>query len=361
VDVGWADPARLHAEGRRARALLDRSREVVAAGLGVRPAEVSFLPSGPTALARAVDGLAYAARRRGARTVASAVEHSAVLVPGRARAAAADEASLLAEVGVDRTGRLDLDAWRSALAVPGTVVAALQSANGEVGTRQPLAQAREAAEARAIPLVVDAMASLGRDDVPAAWDVLVGDARSWGGPPLGILVVREGVRWQWSDARADVEHGRTDVTPWVPIALAAAEAWQQTAATRAEDSRVARALVDDIRAAAAAVPDTEVVGDAEDRLPHVVTFSSLYVDGEAVVGAFDTAGFAVASGSACTSSTLEPSHVLAAMGVLTHGNVRVTLPLPAVSTGLADDVAAFVAVIDPTVRGVRDQLGVGDL
>ena len=361
VDVGWADPARLHAEGRRARALLDRSREVVAAGLGVRPAEVSFLPSGPTALARAVDGLAYAARRRGARTVASAVEHSAVLVPGRARAAAADEASLLAEVGVDRTGRLDLDAWRSALAVPGTVVAALQSANGEVGTRQPLAQAREAAEARGIPLVVDAMASLGRDDVPAAWDVLVGDARSWGGPPLGILVVREGVRWQWSDARADVEHGRTDVTPWVPIALAAAEAWQQTAATRAEDSRVARALVDDIRAAASAVPDTEVVGDAEDRLPHVVTFSSLYVDGEAVVGAFDTAGFAVASGSACTSSTLEPSHVLAAMGVLTHGNVRVTLPLPAVSSGLADDVAAFAAVIDPTVRGVRDQLGVGDL
>ena len=86
------------------------------------------------------------------------------------------------------------------------------------------------------------------------------------------------------------------------------------------------------------MPDTEVVGDPDDRLPHVVTFSSLYVDGEAVVGAFDAAGFAVASGSACTSSTLEPSHVLAAMGVLTHGNVRVTLPLPAVSPALADDV-----------------------
>ena len=79
------------------------------------------------------------------------------------------------------------------------------------------------------------------------------------------------------------------------------------------------------------------------------------------MGAFDARGFAVASGSACTSSTLEPSHVLAAMGVLTHGNVRVTLPLPAVSPGLADDVAAFAAAIAPTVRGVRDQLGVGDL
>jgi cysteine desulfurase len=322
---------------------------------------VSFLPSGPTALARAVDGVAYAARRRGARTVASAVEHSAVLVPGRARAAAADDPSLLAEVGVDGKGRLDLDAWRAALAAPGSVVAVLQSANGEVGTRQPLAEARDAAGAHGIPLVVDAMASLGRDDVPSDWDVLVGDARSWGGPPLGVLVVREGVRWQWADARADIEHGRTDVLPWVPLALAAAEAWQQTATTRAQDTRVVRELVDDVRAAASAVPDTEVVGDPKDRLPHVVTFSSLYVDGESVVGAFDAMGFAVASGSACTSSTLEPSHVLAAMGVLTHGNVRVTLPLPAVSPGLADDVAAFAAAIAPTVRGVRDQLGVSDL
>ncbi|WP_344255985.1 cysteine desulfurase family protein [Terrabacter carboxydivorans] len=361
VEVGWADPARLHAEGRRARALLDRSREVVAAGLGVRPSEVSFLPSGPAALARAVDGLAYAGRRRGARTVASAVEHSAVLVPGRARAAAAEDPSLLAEVGVDSTGRVDLDAWRAALAVPGGVAAVLQSANGEVGTRQPLAPAREAAAAHGVPLVVDAMATLGRDEGPADWDVLVGDARSWGGPPLGVLVVREGVRWQWPDARADVEHGRTDVPPWVPLVLAAAEAWQQTAATHGDDARTARRLVDDIRIAAASVPDTEVVGDRDDRLPHVVTFSSLYVDGEVLVGAFDAAGFAVASGSACTSSTLEPSHVLAAMGVLTHGNVRVTLPLPAVSPGLPDDVAAFTAAIGPTVRAVRDQLGVGDL
>lgn len=361
VEVGWADPDRLHAEGRRARALLDRSREVLAAGLGVRPAEVSFLPSGPAALARAVDGVAYAARRRGARTVASAVEHSAVLVPGRSRAFAGGDASLLAEVPVDSSGRVELEAWREALAVPGAGVAALQSANGEVGTRQPLAGAREACAAHGIPLVVDAMAALGRDDVPTDWDVLVGDARSWGGPPLGVLVVREGVRWQWADARADVEHGRAEVTPWVPLALAAAEAWQQTASTRAADARTAHDLVASIRAAAGGVPDTEVVGDPDDRLPHVVTFSSLYVDGEAVVGAFDRAGFAVASGSACTSSTLEPSHVLAAMGALTHGNVRLTLPLPAVSSTVGEDVAAFTAALSPTIAGVRAELGVASL
>lgn len=361
VDAGWADPARLHAEGRRARALLDRSREVVAAGLGVRPTELSFLPSGPSALTRAVEGVLYAARRRGSRTVASAVEHSAVLVPGRARASATDDATLLAEVAVDERGRLDLDAWRAALAMEGTVVAALQSANGEVGTRQPLAAAREACRPGGIPLVVDAMASLGRDEVPTDWDVLVGDARSWGGPPLGILVVREGIRWQWAGARADVEGGRTDVTPWVPLALAAAEAWQQTAAARASDSPAAAALIGTIREAAALVADTDVVGDPDDRLPHVVTFSSLYVDGEALVGAFDRAGFAVASGSACTSSTLEPSHVLAAMGVLTHGNVRITLPLEAVAPSRPGDVEAFCATIAPTVEAVRRELGAADL
>lgn len=361
LDAGWADPARLHSEGRRARALLDRAREIVAAGLGVRPSELSFVSSGPTALARAVDGVAYAARRRGARTVASAVEHSAVLVPGRARAAAAHDRDLLAEVPVDPRGRVDLDAWAAAVSQPQTVVAALQSANGEVATRQPLAAARDAAQRAGVPLVVDAMASLGRDDVPADWDVVVGDARSWGGPALGVIAVREGVRWQWSQALADVEHGRADMPPWVPLALAAAEAWQQTDSSRAEEDARARALVDSIRTAAAGVPDTEVVGDPADRLPHVVTFSSLYVDGEAVVGAFDRAGFAVASGSACTSSTLEPSHVLAAMGVLTHGNVRVTLPLESVAPARAGDVTAFCDAIAPTVASVRAELGTADL
>ena len=361
LEAGWADPARLYAEGRRAGALLARAREVIAAGLGVRPPEVTFLPSGPTALARAVDGVLYAAERRGARTVASAVEHSAILVPGRGRAARTADPSRFAEVPVTVTGAVDLDAWAAAVSVPGTVAAALQHANGEVGTRQPLAEARAMTQPGGIPLVVDATASLGRDDVPTDWDVLVGDARSWGGPPLGVLVVREATRWRWPDARADVEAGRTDVPPWVPLALAAAEAWQQTAAGREDDGREARALVDRIRGAASAVPDTEVVGEPVDRLPHVVTFSSLFVDGEALVGALDRQGLAVASGSACTSSTLEPSHVLAAMGTLTHGNVRVTLPLKDVSPGRADDVDVLCASLAPTIEAVRGELGVAGL
>ena len=362
LDAGWADPRRLYAEGRRARLLLDQAREALASGLGVRPPELSFLPGGPTALTAAVDGIRYAARRRGARLVASAVEHSAVLLPGRALAAHAEDPTLLAEVPVDGVGRLDLAAWSDAVARPRTVVTALQSANGEVGTRQPLEAAQAVCRHHGIPLVVDAMASLGRDPRPEAYDVLVGDARSWAGPAgVGVLVVPERTRWRRPGPVSETEHGRTDVEPVVPLVVSAAEAWLQTEADHADEATATRRLVDRVRLAAAAVPDTVVVGAPDDRLPHVVTFSCLFVDGEALVHELDRRGFAVASGSACTASTLEPSHVLSAMGVLTHGNVRITLPLAATVAGgatvRAAGVDAFCRALPDAVATVRAQLG----
>jgi cysteine desulfurase len=213
-----------------------------------------------------------------------------------------------------------------------------------------------------VPLLVDAMASLGRDARPTAYDVLAGDARSWGGPGgVGVLVVPERTRWRRPGPASELEGGRTDAEPVVALALAAAEAWQQAEATRATEQARAAELVGRIRAVVADIPDTEVVGDPADRLPHVVTFSCLYVDGEALVGELDRRGFAVASGSACTSSTLEPSHVLAAMGVLTHGNVRVTLPLEAVATHRAADVDRFLAALPDAVAAVRAELGAAGL
>ena len=362
LEAGWADPRRLYAEGRRARALLDQAREVLAGGLGVRPAEVSFLPGGPAALRAGMEGLRYAGRRRGARTVATAVEHSAILTTGRYHAAQAQEPSLFAEVPVDRVGRVDLSALEQAVAVPGTVLAAVQSANGEVGTRQPLQQAHGLCRTVGIPLLVDAMASLGRDATPAHFDVLAGDARSWGGPSgLGVLVVREGTRWRRPGPASEVEQARTDVEPMIAIALAAAEAWRQTQATRLDQAARSSAIVSRLRAAAGDLRDVDVVGDADDRLPHVLTFSLLYVDGEALLTELDRRGFAVGSGSACTSSTLEPSHVLAAMGVLTHGNIRITLPLNTIAPTLEEDVNRFVAELPDAVAAVRAHLGASDL
>jgi cysteine desulfurase len=174
---------------------------------------------------------------------------------------------------------------------------------------------------------------------------------------VGVLAVRTGTRWRPDGPSDENELGRVPGEPDVPSVLAAAAGLLDAERRRHEREQVQRALVDRLRAAAAAVPDTEVVGDAVDRLPHVVTFSSLFVDGEALVHELDRRGFAVASGSACTASTLEPSHVLAAMGVLTHGNVRLTLPLDPV----ADDVDAFCAALPDVVAGVRAVLGVEGL
>jgi cysteine desulfurase len=362
LDAGWADPRRLYAEGRTARALLDQAREVLAQGLGVRPAEVSFHPSGPAALRTGLEGLRFAARRRGVRLVATAVEHSAILTSGRYHAAQAQDPSLFEEVPVDRAGRVDLSALDRSVAVPGTVLAAIQSANGEVGTRQPLGRAHAVCQTHGVPMLVDAMASLGRDPVPEFFDVLAGDARSWGGPGgLGVLVVPERTRWRRSGPASELEHGHTDVEPVVAIALAAAEAWQQTQAMRADQAARSSAIIRRLRAAAGDLRDVDVVGDPDDRLPHVLTFSLLYVDGEALVIELDRRGFAVGSGSACTSSTLEPSHVLAAMGVLTHGNVRVILPLDPIAPTLDDDVSRFIAELPEAVAAVRAQLGVTDL
>lgn len=129
-------------------------------------------------------------------------------------------------------------------------------------------------------------------------------------------------------------------------------------AVRAEaDAEAARLriLVDRIRRRVVRlVPDVDVVGDPDRRLPHLVTFSCLYVDGEVLLHELDRAGFSVNSGSSCTSSTLTPSHVLRAMGVLSEGNVRVSLP-PGTS---AEEVNAFLEVLPGAVAGVRDRLGV---
>lgn len=351
VDEGWADPARLHAEGRRARLLLDQARQVLAAALGCRTEEVHLTRGHTASLHAAVDAVTRGRRRVGARTALSAVERAALHAAARHAAHAAGTEPHV--VAVDRTGRVDLEAWRTAVHGPGVALAALQHANGEVGTVQPLQAAHEAARAADVPLLVDAGASLGHVAVPPSWDLLAADPGDWGGPGgIGVLAVRAHVR--------AVPGGPEDADPWapgvpdVPAAVGAAAGLRAVLAERdAADAR-RRRLVDTLRRRVAAeVPDVEVVGDPVDRLPHVVTFSCLYVDGEALVTELDRLGFAVGSGSACTSLSLEPSHVLAAMGVLTHGNVRVVLGRDVDD----DDVARFCDALPGAVARVRALLG----
>lgn len=372
LDEGWADPRRLHTEGRRARALLDGAREAVAALVGARTEEVDLAPSHTAALHGAVLTVARGRRRIGSAVVASAVERRAVLDAAAAVGAPAAPGvsplpggsdgvpTGLVAVPVDRAGRLDLAAFADAVAHPGVALAAVQHANGEVGTLQPVAEARAAARAAGVPLLVDAGSSFGHAPVGDEWDVLTLDPGDVGAlPGVAVLATRAGVR------RSPVPPaGAGDEDRWfpggvsVPAALAAAVALQAAAARVAAGPDPRHALVERLRARVAAeVPEVDVAGPADDRLPHVLTFSCLYVDGEAVVTALDRAGFAVASGSACTSATEEPSHVLAAMGALTQGNVR--LSLPAGTT--AADVDRFCAVLPGVVAGIRRDAGLTDL
>jgi cysteine desulfurase len=165
-------------------------------------------------------------------------------------------------------------------------------------------------------------------------------------------VVRRGARWREPFPEDDRPGEHESGFENVPAVLAAAAALQAVVAERDAESGRQRALVDRIRRSAAAIPDVEVVGAPEDRLPHLVTFSCLYVDGEALVTELDRRGFEVASGSACTSSALEPSHVLAAMGALTHGNVRVSVGRETTD----DDVDRFLATLRAVVDDLRERL-----
>ncbi|MEH0928234.1 cysteine desulfurase family protein [Micromonospora sp. CPCC 205558] len=353
LDDGWADPGKLYTQARRARQLLDAAREATASTLGVRADEVSFTPSGTTAAHGAVLGGLAGRRRVGTTLVHSAIEHSAVLHAAERHVGAGGTASV---VPVDRLGRLDLTAWSSAVRAPGVALAALITASHEVGTVQPVAEAAAACADVGVPLYVDAAQSVGRVPLPAGWSVLTASAHKWGGPPgVGVLAVRKGARWESPWPADERESGRTPGVVNLPAVVAAAASLRAAAADAATEAARLAALVNRIRERVAAeVPDVEVVGDPVLRLPHLVTFSCLYVDGEALLHALDRRGFAVSSGSSCTSSTLRPSHVLEAMGVLSHGNVRVSLHRETTEA----DVERFLTELPGIVAGLRAEAGV---
>ncbi len=357
LEHGWADPARLYSAARRSAVLLDGARASVAGVLGCRADEVVFTDSGTTAVHRAVAGLLTGRRRVGRHAVASAVEHSSVL-QSLAFGQRLETVSSYDLVGVDGFGQVDPDAIEDTLRSD-TAFAAVQSANHEVGTVQPLAAVAAVCSKAGVPLLVDAAQSLGRAPGPGGWSVLTASAHKWGGPAgVGVLAVRGGVRWRSPSPSDERQAGRYPGFENVPGAVAAAAALEAVVRTAAADDSRLRALTDRIRARVAqTVSDTQVVGHPLERLPHLVTFSCLYVEGEALLGELDRAGFAVSSGSSCTAATLEPSHVLVAMGALSQGNVRVSLP----RTVSEDDVERFLSVLPAAVQRVRERLGAGGL
>ncbi len=349
---GWADPSRLTGAGRRSALLLDAARQAAAAELGVRPDELSFLPSGVHALQHAVLGSLAGRRRAGSVLLHSAVEHSAVLKAAEWHRQHGGEVQV---AGVDPAGRVRLDEFLDLASEPGVATAVLQAANHEVGTRQPVAEAAHRLAELDVPLVVDASHELVYGQPPATAPIFTADARLWGGPAgVGLLVVRQGARWRPPFPVDEAESGRAAGAPNVPAIVAAAASLRATRADRAAEGRRLAGLTELIRRQVPrTVPDTVVLGedDPGGRLPQLITFSCLYLDGEALLTELDRRGFAVSSGSSCTSDTLTPSHVLVAMGALTSGNIRISLH-PGVGQ---DDVERFLAALPGAVAAVRSQ------
>ncbi|MEU6284730.1 aminotransferase class V-fold PLP-dependent enzyme [Streptomyces sp. NPDC047028] len=351
LDDGWADPARLYREGRKARILVDAAREAAAEAVGCRADEVVFTSSGTRAVHTGVAGALAGRRRVGRHLIVSAVEHSSVLHSADAHEA---DGGTVTQVGVGRAGLVEPGAYAGALRED-TALACLQSANHEVGTVQPVAAVAEVCRAAGVPLLVDAAQSLGWGPVEGEWSLLTASAHKWGGPAgVGLLVVRKGVRFAAQGPSDERESGRAPGFENIPAIVAAVASLRAVRAEAAQEALRLRELTERIRSRVPElVPDVEVVGEPGRRLPGIVTFSCLYVDGEALLHELDREGFSVSSGSSCTSSTLTPSHVLRAMGVLSEGNVRVSLP-----PGTAEaDVERFLDILPGTVAAVREKLG----
>lgn len=348
--AGWGDPMRLHRPGRLAAQALDQAREVVAAAVGARPDEVIFTASGVHANHAAVAGLALGRRRVGYRIVTTAIDHSSVLTA--AAAAGTHEA-----VQVDHEGHVDLDRWARTVETAGTALACIQVANHEVGTLQPYAEVAEICQHAEVPLVLDATAALGRIDLsePTGWSALTGWAGAFGGPAtVGILVIKKNARWRAPYLTDDYQGGRWPGVPDVPAIYAGAVALDCWLRSGRKVGERQHDLVDQLRTEIVQrVPDVDVAGDPVRRVPHLLTFSALYVDGETLTLELDKAGFAVASGSACSASSEHPSHVLAAMGALTHGNVRIGLTWATT----AAEIDQFLAILPPIVAEIRATVG----
>ena len=344
-----ADPGRLHAEGRITRVALEDARSQVAAFFGARPREVVFTSCGTEAVNAAVWGaLARGASAAGSRghVVTTAVEHSSV------RDAITRSDAEVTVVGVDGTGRFDAAEVAAAFRADTSLVA-VQLANHEVGTLQPAAEVCAAARERGIVTHVDACAAAGHAAVDfhaLDADLCSVTAHKLGGPKgAGALLVRRGLRFapllvggaQERARRAGIEN----VPGWVGFGAACA------AVDLDHEAAAQRALLATAATVIDGVPDVERFGSgvATATLPHVLCFGVRGVEAEPILLALDQHGVAVHSGSSCSSETLEPSPVLAAMGVDADHSLRVSVGW---SSG-AGDVERFVEVFPGIVERLR--------
>lgn len=350
LDRLHGDPSRIHEEGMAARVALETARERVATLVGARPREVVFTSGATEAIAAAVWGAT--ARAGGGHHVVSAVEHSAVRL-------SAERAGPVTTVGVDRGGRVAVDDVVAAIRSD-TVAVHVQWANHEVGTVQPVAEVVGACRDRGVLVHVDAAQAVGRIPVDFAAlgaDLLSFSGHKFGGPPgTGALLVRRGLRIDPLLLGGEQERARrAGLEPVAAlVGLGAAAALLADPERLGAEAAAATTQRDRLTAALAAIAGVEIYGDPQHRAPHLVCAGIEGVEPQGVLLGLDRAGIAAHSGSACASESLEPSPVLAAMGVEAHRSLRLSVGWSTVDA----DVDRLVAALEPAVTRLR-QLALG--
>lgn len=324
----WGNPSSMHFFGGQVKKHIERAREQTAALLGADPSEIVFTSCGTESDNAAIRGAAEASPER-LQLITTRVEHPAVLEPCRALRAAGHA---LTELEVDSAGHLDMPQLRRALS-RGPALVSVMWANNETGVIFPMAQVAAEVKAAGSIMHTDAVQAVGK--VPINVRETPVDLLSLSGHKIhapkgvGALYVRRGTRLKPFMLGGHQEAGRRGGTENVPYIVGLGKACEMAARHMAEDAARMRALRDRLEAGILATcPDASVNGDRDQRLPNTLNVSFRYIEGEAILYHLSDLGISASSGSACASGSLEPSHVIRAMGVpftAAHGSIRFSL------------------------------------
>jgi cysteine desulfurase len=367
----FGNPSSPHAWGRRARLALDQAHERIAAAIGAGPREIVITSGGTEALNLALKGAAWAGKGRGHRILTTAVEHHAVLHPLRHLEKFGFE---VVELSVDRYGRVDPATVEAAL-TDRTILVAVQHANNEVGTIQPIAAIAELIRSKGPKgclFAVDAIASapyLAIDVDALGCDFLAIAAHKLDGPKgAGALYLRHGTHIVGQQQGGTQERYRRAGTEDVAAAVGMGVAVELAAAERDALAKRLKRLRDRLKTAVLAKPWVELTGHPKDRLPGLLSCIVREVDGAAVVIKLDLRGIGASVGSACTTGSADPSHVLSAMGYPDdegRGALRFSLGRSTTDEDIDTAIEIVPAVLDQVRAGASaiaaDPLGQGVL
>ncbi len=354
LEEGWGNASSLYSHGQRAKEILEKAREDIAAVIGAEPREIYFTSGGSEADNQALRSAAAIGRRKGKmHIISTAFEHHAVLHTLKALEKEGFAVTLL-------------DVHENGLVVPAEVEAAIREdtclvsvmyANNEIGTVQPIREIAAVCKAKGVLFHTDAVQALGHIPVNAAedgFDLLSASAHKFHGPKgVGFLYARKGVPLTNLIEGGAQERGNRAGTANVPAVAAMAAALQETAGHMAENAAHMTAMRDRLIEGLKQIPHSALNGDAEKRLPGNVNFCFEGIEGESLLLLLDDKGICASSGSACTSGSLDPSHVLLAIGRVhdvAHGSLRLSIGED-ITEAQIDEIIAAVKDVVTYLRG----------